>query len=106
MSIPLTLRVGCNHLNPPPLARLKLETASRPLAGAQSNPDPSPALVASAPSPLSKPNTRANRQAADRGRVSGPSTPRSSRLSKEVFPASEGEADGDEDDQDMEVDGN
>ncbi|ORY32080.1 hypothetical protein BCR39DRAFT_524090 [Naematelia encephala] len=81
----------CNHMNPPPLSRLKAEppqAAPPQTPSSSSNPSPVPA------SPLSRASPRPRRQLGERG------TPRSSRLGQEVFSASSA-ADDEESDEEV-----
>ncbi|WWD15691.1 hypothetical protein CI109_100113 [Kwoniella shandongensis] len=85
----------CNHLNPPPISKLPSSQPSLQ-SEAQHYQSPSPASLPSpAPAPVKRAPTASPRA---RRQIGGDkSTPRSSRLSKEVFSASSEDEDDNED---------
>lgn len=89
-------KIGCNHMNPSPLSKLK----DAPHAQSPPTPLPAPPREAAAPvtpSHLTRNSPRPRRNLAERG------TPRSSRLGQEVFSAEDEGDEGRSEDQ-MDVD--
>ncbi|KAK8870027.1 hypothetical protein IAR55_000597 [Kwoniella newhampshirensis] len=86
----------CNHLNPSPLSKLQNTSSTQPLP---SSPAPAP-TVTSAPSPSIVKRAPASPRPRRQIGGGGNGTPRSSRLSKEVFSASSEDDDDEEEDAD------